>query len=193
MEWYAAFVETGREYEAKKSICKLVSDSSLKCLIPSRRVAERRQGRLEETMKPLFPGYVLVRTTMTTSIYRTLMNAPRVFKVLADEGSLWSRIPDDEMEPILQLLQDGEVIDYSHVFIQNSEVVVLSGPLCGMEHLIQKVNKRKGRVRVALTFDGMERTLDLGMVLVPPTGQGTGDECLVRNSGYGSTADLPQS
>lgn len=187
MDWYAVFVETGREHDVKKSLFKLVSDRELKCLVPSRRVAERRKGRFEDSLKPLFPGYVLIRTNMDTTLHQTLRNTPRIYKVLTDQDHSWARIPENEMTPILKLLQDGDVIDYSYVKVQNSEVCVLSGPMYGMEHLIRKVDKRKRRARVVLRLDGTERAVDLGVVLVPPedpdaatehlTGETEGREC----------------
>lgn len=168
MDWYAVLVETRREYDAKRSIGRLVSSQAVECWVPSRRIAERRQGMLEVTLRPLFPGYVLIKADMDMSVYRTLMNAPRVLKVLAAAGSYWTRIPDEEMEPILQLLQQDDIIDCSQVTVQGTEVVVLSGPLYGLEHLISKVDRRKGRARVSLVFDGIEHTVDLGVSVVPP-------------------------
>lgn len=169
MDWYAVFVQTGREYAAKKSISRVVCNSLQECVVPSRRIIERKQGKLEERLRPLFPGYVLIKTQMNTSLHQRIKNAPMVFNVLAEDSGSWSRIPENEMEPILRLMQDGEVIDYSHLSIQDSAMVVHSGPLRGMEHLIRKVNKRKGRARVSLPFDGIERTMDLGVVVLPPT------------------------
>jgi transcriptional antiterminator NusG len=168
MDWYAVFVETGREHDAKRSISRLVSSPAVECLVLRRRITERRQGRLKETLRPLFPGYLLIKGNMDMSLYRTIMSAPGVLKVLAAEGSYWTRIPDDEMEPILQLLHHGDILDYSQVTLPGTEVVVLSGPLYGLEHLIRKIDKRKGRARVSLVFHGTEHTVDLGVSVVPP-------------------------
>jgi transcriptional antiterminator NusG len=61
---------------------------------------------------------------------------------------------------------DGEIIGVSTAFQQGDSIVITDGPLLGMEGNIQFIDKRKGRVRVNLSFLGDKRTVDLSIKLI---------------------------
>ena len=73
----------------------------------------------------------------------------------------------------------GEYADTSKVtFDQNDRIVVLEGPLRGLEGHIVKVNRRKGRAKVLLDMYGEQFPIDLGFEVVERVkdGGGGGDE-----------------
>ena len=61
---------------------------------------------------------------------------------------------------------EKRVIDYSKIFIENSIVYVKEGPLQGMEGIIKRVDKRKGRATIALDFMGESRMINLGVEIL---------------------------
>jgi transcriptional antiterminator NusG len=58
------------------------------------------------------------------------------------------------------------MIQESDIFMQGDKVIVINGPLTSLEGKILKVDKRKGRARVLITFLGEERVIDLGVNLI---------------------------
>lgn len=82
-------------------------------------------------IKTFFPGYVLINLDMDTSIYYVIKKIPKVYNILRQDGEYYSSISDEEINPILRLLKDTDLIDYSKIFIENSKVIVNSGPLLG--------------------------------------------------------------
>lgn len=166
MPWYCLFVKTGYEFEVKYCIKKFCS-SNCNPMLPQRKLTEKKQGKYVKKVKLMFPGYVLVETDMTPEIYYEINGLPKIIKILFN-GSFYSPIPQQEMKPILRLVNNGEIIDYSKVYIINSKVFVDSGPLKGMEGYIKKIDKRRGRAKILIGFMGVEKTVDIGIELLRP-------------------------
>jgi transcriptional antiterminator NusG len=168
MNWHAVFGKTGTEDAIEKFIHYHLDSRECRTFIPKRRITEVRQGKAYQTVKTLFPGYVLIKTCMDAKKYNILKAIPPIYSVVNQAGEYYSEIRDEEIQPLLSLSQNGNIIDYSRILIQNSRVHVTSGPLIGMEGFIRKVDKRRGRAKVALNFMGQIKTVDLRVEIVTP-------------------------
>lgn len=187
MDWYVLFVETGKEDVVRSLITKYFDKSEIRAIVPKRKLVERRLGQSYEVCKTMFPGYVLVYTQMNTKIYYELKQIPRCYRLLNrthssidnneqrsviynQEDTLetytFSKIEEEEMTLILQLIGKSEMIDCSALYIENAKIKVSSGPLKGKEGIIKKIDKRKRRARIALNFMGYEKLLDVGISLL---------------------------
>jgi transcription termination/antitermination protein NusG len=118
----------------------------------------------------MFPGYVLIKTNMNTDIFYKIKTIPKCYRIVnngtiysKDNGEYYSTIDEEEMAPIIQLLGNGEIVDYSRVYLENSKVFVKSGPLKGMEGIIKKVDKHKNRAKILLYFLGVQKIIDVGV------------------------------
>ncbi|HZJ57177.1 MAG TPA: antiterminator LoaP [Clostridia bacterium] len=167
MNWYAIFVETGREAEVQKFIELLFPDEEIRTLVPKRKLIERRQGKTYESIKNLIPGYVLTHTKMSAELYYGLRALPSVYRILKDDCEPIP-IRKDEVDMILGLTQGGEVIELSDIYKEGNHIKVLSGPLMGMEGIIEKFDHRKKRVKVCLEFLGEYKRVDLGANMIRP-------------------------
>lgn len=165
MEWYAIFVETGKEEIVQKWLRFNFSEEILHSLIPQRKLKEKRLGKIYHVIKKLFPGYIFIYTNMDFCKYKILKSIPGLIRVLATDA-YYTMIDKNEMEVILKLTSDNPIIDYSKIFIENSRVYVKSGPLYGMEGFIKKVSKHTNRAKVQLNFMGELRTFDLGVEIL---------------------------
>jgi transcriptional antiterminator NusG len=157
MKWYALFVETGQEERLKQLINTVYPDEDIKILIPKRKLKERRQGKTHEVVKKLFPGYVLIKTVMAINMYYRLSKLPMVYSILKDECEPVP-IRDEEMAVILALTSEGDTIGFSEVYREGDRITVVSGPLKGLEGIIEKFDARKKRIKVCIQFMGKERT-----------------------------------
>ncbi|XOI99311.1 antiterminator LoaP [Paenibacillus polymyxa] len=192
MGWYVLFVETGSEDIVQKYLESQFCQKDLYSIVPKRLVPEKRNGEFYSVVKTLFPGYLLIYTKMTPSLYYELKKIPRSYRMLrnssfeldkiygrsqrhtdfplGEEGSIdayydnfFSEIDEVEIRQILNLINDECIIEYSNVIVENSIIRVRSGPLYGMESNICKIDKRKRRAKIALDFFGGERQLELGI------------------------------
>lgn len=165
MSWYVLFVETGKESLIQRWIKVFLNSNSCYSIFPKRLVTEKRNGVIEHVEKPLFPGYVFINIDMSPKNYYSLKKIPRFFKVL-NNGEYYSKLNDYDIEVILKLTQNSNIIDYSRVFIENSNIVICEGPLKGMEGLIKKIDKRKKRATVEIQFLNKSRLVNLGIEFI---------------------------
>lgn len=165
MEWYVLFVKSSKEEEVQKWLDFHFDMETLRSLIPKRRLAQKKAGKSFSIIKPLFPGYVFVCTSMDLNKYKIIKGIPELMRIL-NYGTYYSSIENDEMATILKLVGCDSVIDYSKVFIENSRAIVIDGPLYGMESIIKKINKHTNRAKVQLNFMGELRYLDVGVEIL---------------------------
>lgn len=168
MEWYVVFVETGREEEVQKWFDFYFENETFRSLVPTRRLREKRGGKIYHVLRKLFPGYVFFNINMSLEKYKIIKKIPGIIKIL-NTGSYYSHISDKEMSIILKLVGDKSVIDYSKVLVENSKIQVKDGPLYGMEGIIKKIDKHKKRAKVELYFDGEPRLVEIGVEIIYTT------------------------
>lgn len=162
MDWYALFVKTGKEEIVQKWLDYHFNKMSLHSLVPKRKLIERKAGKTQSIVRKLFPGYILISTDMSITTYKTIKNIPNLINILGND-TYFSRIPEEEILPILNLIGAGDTIGCSKIFIENSKVVVNSGPLKNMEGIIKRIDKRKKRAKVMLNFMGSQKIIDLSI------------------------------
>lgn len=164
--WYALFVKSGQEDNVKERL-KYRFGEKLRIIVPKRRLRERRGGKWIHVIRNLFPGYVLVHGEIGIDEYYDFKNIPGLFKLLCS-GYEPAKIKCEEMEIINRLMCNSETIGYSDALIENGNVVIIDGPLVSLEGRIVCVNRRKGRVQVALDFMGEPRIVELGISVLQP-------------------------
>lgn len=166
MDWYALFVKTGDENLVEQYLNYHFDRSECYAIVPKSRLTERTKGKYYEVLKPLFPGYILINTIMNAHSYYIIRQIPKVYSILSQAEEYYTNINIEEMKPILKLINENNIIDYSKIFIENSKVYVKDGPLHGMEGIVKRVDKRKGRATIALDFMGESRMIDLGVEIL---------------------------
>ena len=165
--WYAAFVETGKEDDVKTRLEYRFHDN-IEFYVPKRELKERKGGVWRKTIKTLFPGYILIKGHLNTEDYYKFKNIPNLWKLLLC-GKEILPIPYDEIRIISRFIDDGEIIGISNVWEENGQVKVKDGPLKGMEGSIVKIDRRKNRAKVKISFLGQDRLIDLSINLLVNT------------------------
>ncbi len=162
--WYAVFVATGDEDNVKERINYKLKDH-LRAVVPKRKMRERKKGIWEDKIRTLFPGYVLLKGDISSNTYYCLRSIPGVIRILTDINGP-QQIHKQEIEIICRLTTYGETIGSSRVYTEGGKIIVMDGPLYGMEGYIQSIDKRKGRVKVSLNLMNEFRIVELCVSLV---------------------------
>lgn len=164
-EWHALFVLGGQEEKAKRLLEDKFkdSDSDVSFIVPKLVINERKQGVWREVLRKLLPGYILVHGKIGIEEYYMFKGVPGVVKLLRT-GKDFCPIPEEEIRVLGTLMTEGDVIGHSVITFEEGDTVrVLEGPLKGLEGLIVRVDKRKGRARISLSFLGDQRFVDLSV------------------------------
>lgn len=191
MGWYALFVEAGKEDMVQKCLGQQYHQSEVYTFVPKRLIPEKKAGSCHHVLKILFPSYVFIHTHMTPAMYYELKKLPKYYRLvrspsfmldrkynrtteyqyitdqnenqICDYDMYFNEIDEEEIRPILQLVNEDNIVDFSSLYVENSQVRVQSGPLLGLEGRIKKIDKRKGRAKVSINLLGEERFIDVGI------------------------------
>ena len=102
--WYVAHTYSGYENKVKASIEKVVENRNLQHLIydvkiPVETVIEKNGDKEKEVEMKVFPGYVLVKMTMTDESWHAVRNIRGVTGFVGP-GSRPTPLPDSEVEAL---------------------------------------------------------------------------------------------
>lgn len=166
-KWYALFVKTGEEDHVKDKLAYTFSNrQQIQFFVPKRKLRERKNGQWAIKIRTLMPGYILLHGFITVEDYYTIQHTPALITVLKDGKGELLRIPEHEIEVIHRLMSNGELIDTSTIMVEGRNVVVVDGPLKGLEGIIESVDKRKGRAKVRMEFIGEPRIVELSVSVI---------------------------
>ncbi len=163
--WYVLFVNTNKEENVKKTLEREMGNE-YKIIVPTRELRERRNGKWDKIKRKLFPGYVLIKAMMNAEVYYKIKKAPGIIKLLRDEEEVLT-VSEKELKVLKILIDNNDNnIGISKIYKENDEIRIISGPLSGLEGQIVKIDSRKGRAKVNLSFMNEERIVELGIELV---------------------------
>ncbi|MCL2069550.1 MAG: antitermination protein NusG [Treponema sp.] len=140
-------------------------DIKLPLYFPQRSLDIRRKGRILPSKLAVFPGYVFLELNEDEDImryqwaFRRTCGFYRFLRSNRDIVPLQNR----DLELVLHFIKNvGPLAGKSKViFDENSRIVVIHGPLSGLEGRIIKVDKRKGRAKIKLDLYGDSFCIDM--------------------------------
>jgi len=136
---------------------------------PRRRIDIRRRGVIRQSTAAVFPGYVFIEAEQddilthqwefrrTDGFYRFLKSNQNI-RPLADR----------DLELVLHFIKKaGPIAGISRVYFnENARIVVVEGPLMGLEGRIIKVDKRKKRAKIKLDLYDDSFSIDLAFEVI---------------------------
>jgi transcriptional antiterminator NusG len=156
MLYYAIQVKTTKEADFVHRLEQRMADSDdppSRFFIPKRLMAIRRSGMQKPVNKlyPVFPGYVFMETEELTGHERWLVRHTEGYYRFLKSSYDPTPLTDVDKRLLLHFISFGEYADISKVsFDENDRIVVLEGPMKGLEGSIVKVDRRRGRAKIAL-------------------------------------------
>ncbi|MGB8817606.1 MAG: transcription termination/antitermination protein NusG [Rhizobiaceae bacterium] len=164
--WYIVHAYSNFEKKVAESIEEKAKQKGLshlfeKILVPTEKVVEIRRGRKVDAERKFFPGYVLVRATLTDEAFHLIKNTPKVTGFLGSD-SRPVPIPDSEAERILSQIQEGVERPKSSVSFEIGEQVrVADGPFASFNGFVQEVDQERSRLKVEVSIFGRATPVDL--------------------------------
>lgn len=99
----------------------------------------------------MFPGYIFLVTGRVEELFYRLKEVPELTKILGD-GREFIPIKDEEKALLQQMGNEEHVTEMSVGYLTGKQVVILSGPMKGMDGKIKKIDRHK---RMAVLEVGM--------------------------------------
>jgi transcription antitermination factor NusG len=161
--WFVARVLAHQENRAQLNLHRL----GFRSFVPRLRQSVRHARRLQETLKPLFPGYIFVIVDLSKHRWRTINGTFGVAALIMGAEQPMP-VPTGVVEALAASCESSAVVSLGEQSLEiGQKVRILSGPfaeaLCCLAHLDDR-----GRVRVLLEIMGMEVTARLDRSAIAP-------------------------
>jgi len=167
MQYYTIHVLTASEDDFARRLLPVLGPGRL--IIPKKKLAIRRKGKVVQTLLPVFPGYIFIQSEdilEELDLFWTIRRTSGFIRFLRQSNSP-TPLSERDVALLRRFMSFGEYADTSKVtFDENDRIVVLEGPLKGLEGQIVKVNRRKGRAKILLDIYGEAFPIDLGFEIV---------------------------
>lgn len=167
MSWYAFFVKSGEEDILCRYFDYILRDHeeiTYRLIVPKRELIEYKSGSKKLVYKPLFPGYIIIYTEFIYKIYdimKVLWHSEIYSLIRTDEW--FHEIKEDEMLPLLKIINKNGIIKTSTIHIKKDRVLVIDGPLVRYTGRIKKIDPRKGRAKISLNFSNYKYEFNIGV------------------------------
>jgi len=165
-KWYIVHAYSNFERKVADSIREKAQATGLgelfdEILVPTEKVVEVRRGRKVDAERKFFPGYVLVKMSMTDEAYHLIKNTPKVTGFLGADNKP-TAISETEAKRILQQVQEGvERPKPSVSFEVGEQVRVSDGPFASFNGHVEEVDEVRARLKVAVSIFGRATPVEL--------------------------------
>ena len=170
--WYILHTYSGFEQRVEQMIRELMrSGQDQGCIhdvvVPTEKVIELgKNGNKRTTTRKLYPGYVMVRMTMTDLSWHQVQNIPKVTGFVGGKNRPAPMGPG-EAERILSLMETSqEQPRPKYDFDRGDEVRVIDGPFGGFNGVVEEVNYDKGKLKVSVSIFGRQTPVELDFIQV---------------------------
>jgi len=170
MNYYAIQVKTRSEDKFIKLFRSMYPETKFPIHFLRRRLDIRKAGKIIPSTPAIFPGYLFIEAETTEDIIKNQWDFRRTegfFRFLKSNQDI-TPLADKDLEVVLHFINSaGPIAGRSKVYFnENARIMVIEGPLSGLEGKIIKVDRRKGRAKIKLDLCNDSFTIDLGFEVI---------------------------
>jgi len=137
---------------------------------PKRKLNIRKAGKINLSTSAIFPGYIFIESATNDDFFEHQLEIKRIdgfYRFLKSNKDI-TPLTDNDLQLVLHFIKTiGAVANVSKVYFnENSRIVVIDGPLSGLEGNIIKIDKRKGRAKIKLDLFDDSFTVDLAFEII---------------------------
>ena len=180
-QWFVLHTLTGQENKAQKSIearvkLERMEDFIGRCVIPTERVTEKKNGKKRTITKKFFPGYVLCELALYDEAKGYDENGKkaifeRTWQFLRETPGVIGFIGGDRPQPLKQQEVDAILLDKPQggrevarpkvSFNVDETVKIVDGAFMGLAGQVSMVDPDKGKLKVEVEVFGRKVPVDV--------------------------------
>lgn len=170
-QWYVVHTYSGFEGKVKEHILKKAESLGLQehvseVIIPTEEVTELRDGKKRKSSRKFFPGYILVKMTVTDETWHLINGIPKVTGFLGGTKHP-TPLKEEEMQEVLHQMDTGTVRTASQSSFEEGETVrIVDGPFVNFNGTVEEVHPDQGRLRVMVSIFGRATPVELEFLQV---------------------------
>jgi len=148
-KWIAVYTKSRHE----KVVIQELENKNIEAYCPI--FKERRQwsDRKRWVEFPLFRSYVFAKIELKNSLY--ILQAMGVHHIIKFQGNI-SIIPDEIIQNIKSMIDGGFTVEQAEYFVKGDEVIVVDGPLKGMDGIVVKI---KNENKLVLKIEAIQQAI----------------------------------
>lgn len=163
-KWYVVQVFTAQEKKVKKALEEYIESSGMadlieEVLLPTENVMEVKKGEQKISEKRIWPGYVLIKMSLTDESWQYVKGTTGVIEFLGGEKP--TALTDQEVNEILKELENKKSgVTQKHKFEIGDRVKINDGVFVNFIGTISEVFHDKGRLSVMVSIFGRDTRVD---------------------------------
>ena len=164
MKWYVIQVLSGHENKVKRTLEENLKASGMdslveEVLVPIENVQEVKKGQQKVTEKKLWPGYMLIKMTLTDESWGYVKETTSVIDFLG--GGSPTALTEKEVEEILKELEEKKKgVVQKHKFEVGDIVKITEGVFVNFIGTVTEINHEKGKLSVLVAIFGRDTRVD---------------------------------
>lgn len=170
--WYIVHTYSGFEQRVEATIREMIrngQDGGLihDVVVPTEKVVELGKGGARRTTtRKFYPGYIMLRMTMTDYSWHLVQSISKVTGFVGGKNRP-APMKDEEAARILSLMETRqEQPRPKFSFDRGDDVRVIEGPFGGFNGVVEDVNYDKGKLRVSVSIFGRQTPVELDFIQV---------------------------
>lgn len=170
--WYIVHTYSGFEHRVEATIREMMRTGQdagqiHEVVMPTEKVIELGKGGAKRTTtRKFYPGYIMLRMTMTDHSWHLVQSIPKVTGFVGGKTRP-APMRDEEAQRILSLMESRqEQPRPKFSFDRSEEVRVIDGPFAGFNGVVEDVNYDKGKLRVSVSIFGRQTPVELDFIQV---------------------------
>jgi len=180
-QWFVLHTLTGQENKAQKSIearirLERMEEFIGRCVIPTERVTEKKDGRKRTVVKKFFPGYLLIELALYDESrgvdeFGKKAIFERTWQFLRETPGVIGFVGGDRPQPLKQSEVDSILLDKPSAgapmvrprvdFSVDETVKIKDGAFMGLTGQISMVDPDKGKLKVEVAVFGRKVPVDV--------------------------------
>jgi transcriptional antiterminator NusG len=180
-QWFVLHTLTGQELKAQRSIearvkLERMEDYIGRCVIPTERVTEKKNGKKRTLTKKFFPGYVLAELALYDESRGLDENGKkaifeRTWQFLRETPGVIRFVGGDRPTPLKQQEVDAILLDKPQsgavqsrpkvVFSVDETVKIVDGAFMGLTGQVSMVDPDKGKLKVEVNIFNRKVQVDV--------------------------------
>ena len=178
-QWFVLNTLTGQENKAQKSVearvkLERMEDFIGRCVIPTERVTEKKNGKKRTVVKKFFPGYVLCELALYDESKGVDENGrkaifERTWQFIRETPGMIGFVGGDRPQPLKQSEVDAILLDKPATgpvdrpkenFAVDETVKITDGAFMGLTGQVSMVDPDKGKLKVEVQVFGRKVPVD---------------------------------
>ena len=168
--WYAVQVTAGHENKVKGLLLRRIEEDPRpaeqklvrQALVPVQETIEIKAGKKVLVERKLYPGYVLIETTMSQEAQHLVNSVQGVIKFVG-AAKMPQSLRQDEVNRLLGIVEEAaETGPKEEIpFRVGQAVEITDGPFSDFSGTVEEVLADKGNVKVSVSLFGRPTTVEL--------------------------------